>query len=112
NPRLPPPLLSREDLRVAQRVKGSSNVLGGIGDRRKVNDSQSLFSMPPGFQQLKHQNDFEPEKTNTSSPEWDANGLIGLDLGGKQKSFADIFQVGGILYLSLQSTAFGCSLLS
>ncbi|CAH8334070.1 unnamed protein product [Eruca vesicaria subsp. sativa] len=92
NPRLPPPLLSREDLRVAQRVKGSSAVLGGIGDRRKVNDShQSLFSMPPGFEQMKKQ-EFEPEKTNASSSEWDANGLIGLDLGGKQKSFADIFQ--------------------
>ncbi|KAF8048174.1 hypothetical protein N665_2630s0005 [Sinapis alba] len=67
NPRLPPPLMSREDLRVAQRVKGSSTV----------------FSMPPGF---------EPERTNASSSEWDANGLGGLDLGGKQKSFGDIFQ--------------------
>ncbi|XP_019082569.1 PREDICTED: pumilio homolog 2-like [Camelina sativa] len=53
NPRLPPPLMSREDLRVAQRLKGSSNVLGGVGDRRK---------------------------------------LPGLGLGGKQKSFADMFQ--------------------
>ncbi|KAG7572951.1 Pumilio RNA-binding repeat [Arabidopsis suecica] len=86
NPRLPPPLMSREDLRVAQRLKGSSNVLGGVGDRRKVNDSRSLFSMPPGF---------EAEKTGASASEWDANGLIGLPglgLGGKQKSFADIFQ--------------------
>nr|ABW81064.1 AlMpt5-2 [Arabidopsis lyrata subsp. lyrata] len=94
NPRLPPPLMSREDLRVAQRLKGSSNVLGGVGDRRKVNDSRSLFSMPPGFDQMK-QHEFEAEKTTASSSEWDANGLIGLSglgLGGKQKSFADIFQ--------------------
>ncbi|KAL1217177.1 Pumilio-like protein 2 [Cardamine amara subsp. amara] len=91
NPRLPPPLKSREDLRVAQRLKASSTVLGGIGDRRKVNESRSLFSMPPGFDQMKQQ-DFEAEKTNASSSEWDANGLIGLGLGGKQKSFADIFQ--------------------
>ncbi|CAH8282236.1 unnamed protein product [Eruca vesicaria subsp. sativa] len=92
NPRLPPPLMSREDLRVAQRVKGSSAVLGGIGDRRKGDDgSRSLFSMPPGFDQMKQQqHEFEPQKA--SSSEWDANGLIGLDLGGKQKSFADIFQ--------------------
>ncbi|XP_023639500.1 pumilio homolog 2 isoform X1 [Capsella rubella] len=92
NPRLPPPLMSREDLRVAQRLKGSSNVLGGVGDRRNVNESRSLFSMPPGFDQM---NEFEAEKTNASSSEWDANGLIGLPglgLGGKQKSFADIFQ--------------------
>ncbi|KAL0845065.1 hypothetical protein Bca101_018311 [Brassica carinata] len=88
NPRLPPPLLSREDMRVAQRVQGSSTVIGG---RRKVNDNQSLFSMPPGFDQMKNQ-EFEPERSNASSSEWDANGLIGLDLGGKQKSFADIFQ--------------------
>ncbi|CAA7017565.1 unnamed protein product [Microthlaspi erraticum] len=81
NPRLPPPLMSREDMRVAQRVRGSSTVLGGIGDRRKVNESRSLFSLPPGF---------EPEKPNASSSEWDVTGLIGL--GGKQKSFADIFQ--------------------
>ncbi|KAG7637839.1 putative armadillo-like helical, nucleic acid binding NABP, pumilio domain-containing protein [Arabidopsis thaliana] len=83
NPRLPPPLMSREDLRVAQRLKGSNNVLGGVGDRRKVNDSRSLFSMPPGF---------EAGKPGASASEWDANGLIGLGLGGKQKSFADIFQ--------------------
>lgn len=101
NPRLPPPLMSREDLRVAQRLKGSSTMLGGIGDRRKVNDSRSLFSMPPGFEQMKQQNDFEPEKTSASSSEWDSNGLIGLPglgLGGKQKSFADIFQVRGTYY--------------
>ncbi|CAN6833555.1 unnamed protein product [Brassica oleracea] len=84
NPRLPPPLMSREDLRIAQRVKGSSAV---IGDRRKGDDgSRSLFSMPPGFEQMKQQ------QHESSSSEWDANGLIGLDLGGKQKSFADIFQ--------------------
>ncbi|KAL0740859.1 hypothetical protein Bca4012_082372 [Brassica carinata] len=88
NPRLPPPLMSREDLRVAQRVKGLG---GGIGDRRKGDDTRSLFSMPPGFEQMKQQqHEFEQEKA--SSSEWDANGLIGLDLGGKQKSFADIFQ--------------------
>ncbi|KAL1192655.1 Pumilio-like protein 2 [Cardamine amara subsp. amara] len=94
NPRLPPPSESREDLRVSQRLKGSSTVLGGIGDRRRVNESRSLFSMPPGFNQMKQQ-EFEAEKTNASTSEWDANGLIGLpglDLGVKQKSYADIFQ--------------------
>ncbi|CAA7054645.1 unnamed protein product [Microthlaspi erraticum] len=45
--------------------------------------------------QKNQQHEFEPEKTNASSSQWDANGLIGLPdlgLGGKQKSFADIFQ--------------------
>ena len=37
NPRLPPPLLSKEDWRFQQRLKGGASALGGIGDRRKVN---------------------------------------------------------------------------
>ncbi|KAL1201990.1 Pumilio-like protein 2 [Cardamine amara subsp. amara] len=99
NPRLPPPLISREELRVAQSLKGTSTGLGGIGDTRKVNgtganssDNRSLFSMPPGFESTKH--GFEPEKTSASS-EWGGKGLIGLPsltLAGRQKSFADIFQ--------------------
>jgi hypothetical protein len=39
NPRLPPPLLSKEDWRFAQRLSsgpGNGSGLGGIGDRRKV----------------------------------------------------------------------------
>ncbi|CAN8285471.1 unnamed protein product [Cochlearia groenlandica] len=89
NPRLPPPLMSREDLRVAQRLKESSNV---SGDMRNGNESQSLFSMPLGFEQMKKQQELEAEKNSASSSEWDANGLSSLDIGGKKKSFADIFQ--------------------
>ncbi|GFZ19857.1 pumilio 3 [Actinidia rufa] len=68
NPRLPPPLLSKEDWRSAQRLQGGSSGLGGIGDGRKVNKNDS---------------------------EWGVDGLIGLPglgLGGKQKSLAEIFQ--------------------
>ncbi|CBI16097.3 unnamed protein product, partial [Vitis vinifera] len=68
NPRLPPPLLSKEDWRFAQRLKGGSSGLGGIGDRRKMNRNDS---------------------------EWGGDGLIGLSglgLGSKQKSLAEIFQ--------------------
>lgn len=106
NPRLPPPLLSKEDWRFAQRLKGESSAVGGMGDRRKGNrgvddnngssGSRSLFSMPPGFDSRKH--DSETDSTgNTHGPsEWGGNGLIGLPgigLGNKQKSFAEIFQV-------------------
>ncbi|XP_065877724.1 pumilio homolog 2-like isoform X2 [Euphorbia lathyris] len=92
NPRLPPPLLSKEDWRYAQRLTGGGSTIGGIGDRRKVNrpdngSGRSLFSNPPGFDSRKQEND--------GSNEWGVDGLIGLPglgLGTKQKSLAEIFQ--------------------
>ncbi|XP_039041530.1 pumilio homolog 2-like isoform X2 [Hibiscus syriacus] len=99
NPRLPPPLLSKEDWKFAQRLKGGSSVIGGIGDRRKVNradngSSRSLFSMPPGFDTRKQENEVDAEKVH-SSANWGGEGLIGLSgvgLGSKQKSLAENFQ--------------------
>ncbi|KAL4331871.1 hypothetical protein GQ457_07G034830 [Hibiscus cannabinus] len=99
NPRLPPPLLSKEDWKFAQRLKGGSSVIGGIGDRRKVNrddngSSRSLFSMPPGFDTRKLENEVDAENVH-SSANWGRDGLIGLSgvgLGSKQKSLAKIFQ--------------------
>ncbi|GKV32914.1 hypothetical protein SLEP1_g41480 [Rubroshorea leprosula] len=99
NPRLPPPLLSKEDWKFAQRLKGGSSVVGGIGDRRNVNradngGSRSLFSMPPGFDSRKQETEVEAEKVHGSA-EWGGDGLIGLsgiELGSKQKSLAEIFQ--------------------
>ncbi|XP_012471286.1 pumilio homolog 2 [Gossypium raimondii] len=99
NPRLPPPLLSKEDWKFAQRLKGGSSVVGGIGDRRKLNradngSNRSLFSMPPGFNSRKQENEVEVEKVH-SSGDWGGDGLIGLPgigLGSKQKSLAEIFQ--------------------
>jgi len=57
NPRLPPPVLSKEDWRSTQRLK--AGVVGGIGDRRKAGQEdaghgtgiaggRSLFSQHPG----------------------------------------------------------------
>lgn len=101
NPRLPPPLLSKEDWRFAQRLKGGgSSVIGGIGDRRKVNradnvSGRSMFSMPPGFDSRKQEGEVELEM-GCGSAEWGGDGLIGLPglgLGSKQKSLAEIFQV-------------------
>jgi len=102
NPRLPPPVMSKEDWRFAQRLQavGSSKV-GGIGDRRKVNnnsnnkvdngeESRSLFSMQPGFNSKIEESEVESRKAEWLDKEGD--GLIGLSLG-RQKSFADIFQV-------------------
>lgn len=100
NPRLPPPLLSKEDWRFQQRLKGGASAVGGIGDRRKGNmtdDSggRSMFSTPPGFNFRKQErSEVENEKTRGSA-EWGGDGLIGLPslgLRSKQKSLAEIFQ--------------------
>ncbi|KAJ4824256.1 hypothetical protein Tsubulata_031283, partial [Turnera subulata] len=99
NPRLPPPLLSKEDWRFAQRLNGGSSVIGGIGDRRKVNkaddgNGKSMFSRPPGFNSRKQETEVE-SKNVSGSAEWGGGGLIGLPglgLGSKQKSLAEIFQ--------------------
>ena len=98
NPRLPPPLLSKEDWRFAQRLQGGSSA---IGDRRKVNrndsvaGTRSLFAMPPGFNSKKQETENDSDKVQ-GSVEWGGDGLIGLPglgLGSKQKSLAEIFQV-------------------
>lgn len=99
NPRLPPPLLSKEDWRYAQRLQGGNQVLGGIGDKRKVNKSENgpgraAFMMPPGFSSKKEEREVEPEKVQGSA-DWGKDGLPGLPgigLGAKQKSLAEIFQ--------------------
>ncbi|KAK1394218.1 Pumilio-like 2 [Heracleum sosnowskyi] len=104
NPRLPPPLLSKEDWRFAQRLQGGSSAVGGIGDRRKVSRNEnsnggggvsrvSLYSNSPGFNSNKQTSEGELE--NQVPGEWGVDGLIGLPgfgLGSKQKSFAGIFQ--------------------
>jgi pumilio RNA-binding family len=110
NPRLPPPLMSKEDWRVAQRFQIGGSSLGGIGDRRKklVNDgdSSSLFSMQPGLSVQQADNDLMELRNacgrNLSRPtssQWlgrSSDCLIGLSstgLGARRKSFADIVQV-------------------
>ncbi|KAK9727215.1 hypothetical protein RND81_05G266200 [Saponaria officinalis] len=99
NPRLPPPLLSKEDWRLTQRLQGGNSVLGGIGDRRKVNRTEngpgrSPFPMPPGFSSKKDERESEVEKVQ-GTVDWGKDGLPGLPgigLGPKQKSLAEFFQ--------------------
>ncbi|CAI9787384.1 unnamed protein product [Fraxinus pennsylvanica] len=94
NPRLPSPLLSKEDWRFAERLQGGNST---IGDRRKLNRINtdgaegSPFSMPTGFNSKNQESENETE--------WDVDGLIvlpGLGLGSKQKSLAEIFQVNNL----------------
>ncbi|PIA37268.1 hypothetical protein AQUCO_03000102v1 [Aquilegia coerulea] len=111
NPRLPPPLLSKEDWRVAQRFQGGTSSYGGTEDRRNElfdnGNSKSLFSLQPGLSaQNLDANVIEPRKvtprnlTRQPSAEWlekDTDGLIGLagvGLGARRKSLADMLQEG------------------
>ncbi|CAH9074904.1 unnamed protein product [Cuscuta europaea] len=94
NPRLPPPLLSKEDWRFTQRLQGGGSA---IGDRRKVNknDGRSLFSMPPGFNPKKAETENDSDSLH-APVEWGGDGLIGLPglglIGTKQKSIAEVVQ--------------------
>ncbi|XP_043700603.1 pumilio homolog 4-like isoform X2 [Telopea speciosissima] len=112
NPRLPPPLLSKEDWRVAQRFQAGTSALGGLGDRWKkdvlnVGESRSLFSLQPGLLAQRDEGNLVEPRTVTPrnltrqpSAEWlerGTDGLIGLagvGLAARRKSLADMLQEG------------------
>ncbi|XP_016471291.2 pumilio homolog 4 [Nicotiana tabacum] len=90
NPRLPPPLLSREDWRVAQRVQAGGSALGEVEGWRRKNltdegGSSSLFTMQPGRAE-----DELIMLRNAAS----LTGELSSGLGVRRKSFADIVQEG------------------
>lgn len=99
NPRLPPPVLSKEDWRFARRVQAGSSVPGGVGDGRNLGRidegwNRSLFSLQPGFDS---KDDGDELRVEQGSSEWltkGGDGLIGLPgmSLSRQKSFADLFQ--------------------
>ncbi|KAJ1399303.1 pumilio-like protein 1 isoform X1 [Sesbania bispinosa] len=71
NPRLPPPLVSKEDWRFAQRFKGGSKV-GGIGDRRRVNGGRGCDDGVDGKEE-------SAVRQRKNAAEWGGDdGLIGL----------------------------------
>ncbi|XP_026663410.1 pumilio homolog 4-like isoform X2 [Phoenix dactylifera] len=108
NPRLPPPVVSKEDWRAAQRFRAG---FGGIGDMRRKESgdghgsSSSLFSLQPGLPMRDAEREMvEPSRgvpqklSQQQSAEWldrSTDGLIGLPgvgLGTRRKSFADALQ--------------------
>lgn len=107
NPRLPPPALSKEDWRVAQRFQVGASTFGRVGDRMKEvagdGSSSSLLSLQPGL----HMRDMDVElaerrigsqrnSVQQALPEWveqGGDGLIGFGSGMRRKSFADALQV-------------------
>lgn len=97
NPRLPPPVLSKEDWRSTQRLQVGRTVLQGIGDTRKVNHWEegggiSIFSKQPLFRSQEHV--VEPREAALSGKRLDkgGEGLIGLSLS-RQMSFAKVLRV-------------------
>lgn len=104
NPRLPPPLLSKEDWRVAQRVRAA-----GLGlDRNVLDNSGSalLYSMPRGLSAKKAEDEMMElrkaairnlsRKNSAESLDKGSTGLMGASssgMGVRRKSFADILQV-------------------
>ncbi|AEE74896.1 unnamed protein product [Arabidopsis thaliana] len=110
NPRLPPPLLSREDWRVAQRFHNSESVFDPVGEWRKktveVDNSSSLFSVQPGVPVEQAENDLmelrnavaQGRSQKVQRLDQGREDLIGLSgysgLGPRRKSFADILQEG------------------
>ncbi|KAJ9175746.1 hypothetical protein P3X46_014270 [Hevea brasiliensis] len=96
NPRLPPPLLSKEDWRYTQRLHGGG-VNSVVGDGRKGSrggdneGNRSLFAVQPGFGEKTEENG----NGTGGGVEWGGDGLIGLPglgLGSRQKSIAEIIQ--------------------
>lgn len=80
NPRLPPPLVSKEDWRYSQQ---RVSMVGGIGDRRRVNGEGG---------------DDGGHGERSIGSEWGGqDGLIGLPpalgIGSRQRSIAEMFQV-------------------
>ncbi|KAJ0249507.1 Pumilio 4 [Hirschfeldia incana] len=107
NPRLPPPLLSREDWRVAQRFHNGETVFDPVGEWRKKgenisssssnnNNSSSLFTVQPGVEQAESDlMELRNAVVQGRSQKTAVQRLDpGLGLGPRRKSFADILQEG------------------
>lgn len=110
NPRLPPPLLSKEDWRVAQRFQVGGSSFEGFGDWRKNvvtnSDNSSLFSMQPGFSVQQAENDLmelrkaSGRNLSRQSSARLLNGhmdglerMSGASLDARRTCYADILQV-------------------
>nr|XP_043633661.1 pumilio homolog 4 [Erigeron canadensis] len=112
NPRLPPPLLSKEDWRLSQRFQGGGgSSCEGTRDWWKKNPSgsssvngngsSSLFSVQPGLGLYKDADSelIEINKAQNNPAEWVSRpdhltGLPAPIMGSRRKSFADILQEG------------------
>ncbi|GER35187.1 pumilio domain-containing protein [Striga asiatica] len=108
NPRLPPPTLSKEDWRVAQRIRAAFGL--GMNVSESGNNSgggfgvgSSLFTMQPGLSSVKKSEDDLTELRKTalrnlsrknSVESFEKGGSSSPGMGARRKSFADILQEG------------------
>lgn len=100
NPRLPPPLVTRENYLLAQRL-----AVNGLGDKRKLrsfddSNSRSLFSTQPMLPTHNEEPEFsEDDKSSLGDllkqvrGEQGADGFMGLAYGNRPKSLVDLIQV-------------------
>lgn len=105
NPRLPPPLLSKEDWRVAQRVRAAGLGVGRNGVENGGN--VMLYSMPVGLSVKKAEDEMielrkaalrnMSRKNSTDSLDKGVMGASSSGMGVRRKSFADILQVSSLL---------------
>ncbi|CAA0806383.1 Pumilio homolog 4 [Striga hermonthica] len=103
NPRLPPPTLSKEDWRVAQRIRAAFGLSVNSSDVSSSFGS-SLFTMQPGLgSSVKKSDDelMELRKTalrnlsrKNSVDSFEKNPSSSSGMGARRKSFADIVQEG------------------
>ncbi|KAL9165346.1 hypothetical protein ABFS82_06G165300 [Erythranthe guttata] len=103
NPRLPPPSLSREDWRIAQRFRAAGfnldrNLMENVGN-------SSLFSTQPNLSVKKSEDDMlelrkaalrnlSRKSSVESLDKYLTGGASTSGMGGRRKSFADILQGG------------------
>ncbi|KAJ7295816.1 hypothetical protein O6H91_Y162200 [Diphasiastrum complanatum] len=101
NPRLPPPLISWENWRLAQKLQSGLAVGSAKGQRsfRSLDDSnsKSLFSSQPLLPTHREEEELESLMRNNSE-EWagGGDGLIALSTGGlahRPKNLVDLIQV-------------------
>ncbi|GAB2212480.1 hypothetical protein Droror1_Dr00020450 [Drosera rotundifolia] len=100
NPRWPPPLLSKEDWRSAQRVNGGGVggvgglVIGGVGDWRKLSRDGGQGCGKVLNEEIEGKGEHGGD-SKMGRNEWGGDGLIGLPglgFGSRQKSIAEIIQ--------------------
>lgn len=99
NPRLPPPLVTRENYLLAQRL-----AVNGLGDKRKLrsfddSSSRSLFSAQPTLPTHNEELEFsEDDKSSLEDlvrqvrGEQGADASMGLSYGNRPKSLVDLIQ--------------------
>lgn len=93
NPRLPPPLLSREDWRIAQRVQAGGCAFMSKNLTEQGGGGSSLFAMQPGFPVQKAEDELIKLRKTAARNLSRGTMELSTGIGVRKKSFADIVQL-------------------